>query len=60
MFIDDLNMPRKDEYLSQPPLELIREWLDYGYWYDRQKQMPLYILDLQVVAAMGPPGGGRA
>lgn len=60
MFVDDLNMPRKDEFGSQPPLELLREWADYGYWYDRQKQSILYILDLQMVAAMGPPGGGRA
>ena len=60
MFVDDLNMPRKDEYGSQPPLELLRAWADYGYWYDRKKQMPLFILDLQMVAAMGPPGGGRA
>lgn len=24
IFIDDLNMPRKDKFGSQPPLELIR------------------------------------
>ena len=60
MFVDDLNMPRKDEYGSQPPLELLRAWADYGFWYDRKKQLPLSIQDLQMVAAMGPPGGGRA
>jgi dynein heavy chain len=34
-FIDDLNMPRKDTFGSQPPLELVRQWIDYEFWYDR-------------------------
>ena len=38
-FLDDLNMPAKDTFGSQPPLELIRHWIDYGFWYDRQKQI---------------------
>jgi dynein heavy chain len=28
-FIDDLNMPRKDTFGSQPPIELIRQHMDY-------------------------------
>jgi dynein heavy chain len=58
-FIDDLNMPKKDEYGSQPPIELIRHWIDYGFWYDRNKQQPKIIKEMQLVCAMGPPGGGR-
>jgi hypothetical protein len=59
-FVDDLNMPTKDEFGSQPPLELLRQWVDYHCWYDRQKQSLRYILDMQLLAAMGPPGGGRS
>ncbi|KAJ3056563.1 Dynein heavy chain 2, axonemal [Rhizophlyctis rosea] len=58
-FIDDFNMPMKDTFGSQPPLELIRHWIDYGFWYDRQKQAVKYINDILIIAAMGPPGGGR-
>lgn len=59
-FIDDLNMPQKDLFGSQPPLELLRQWIDYGFWYDRAKQQPKYLRMLQLIAAMGPPGGGRS
>ncbi|KAJ3172703.1 Dynein heavy chain 2, axonemal, partial [Geranomyces variabilis] len=58
-FIDDLNMPMKDTFGSQPPLEFLRQWMDYGFAYDRQKQTPKYMNDILLVAAMGPPGGGR-
>ena len=37
-FMDDFNMPAKDTFGSQPPLELIKLWIDYGFWYDRLKQ----------------------
>ncbi|XP_060146271.1 dynein axonemal heavy chain 2 isoform X6 [Globicephala melas] len=58
-FMDDLNMPAKDTFGSQPPLELIRLWIDYGFWYDRTKQTIKYIRDMFLMAAMGPSGGGR-
>ncbi|KAI8821286.1 dynein heavy chain and region D6 of dynein motor-domain-containing protein [Fimicolochytrium jonesii] len=60
MFVDDLNMPAKDTFGSQPPLEFLRQWMDYGFCYDRQKQTQKYMNDVLAVAAMGPPGGGRS
>lgn len=52
-------MPREDEYGSQPPLELLRQWIDYGFWYDRQKVARNLMMHMQILAAMGKPGGGR-
>ena len=61
IFIDDFNMPVKTSFESpfQPALELIRLWLDYDGWYDRLRCSWKYILDTQLIAAMGHPGGGR-
>lgn len=41
--MDDFNMPAKDTFGSQPPLELIKLWIDYGFWYDRLKQTTKHI-----------------
>ena len=37
MFVDDLNMPKLDRYGSQPPIELLRQYQDFGGFYDREK-----------------------
>ncbi|XP_042256267.1 dynein axonemal heavy chain 2 [Thunnus maccoyii] len=58
-FLDDLNMPAHDLFGSQPPLELLRLWIDYGFWFDRQKQTLKFVRDMFLLASMGPPGGGR-
>jgi len=61
IFIDDLNMPRKEKFGAQPPLELLRQYIDYEGWYDRTNLDTFkQILEVQLVTAMGPPGGGRA
>ena len=62
IFIDDLNMPKKEEFGAQPPLELLRQWFDHKGWFDRKiKEKPfMRIEDIILIAAMGPPGGGRS
>ena len=60
MFIvDDLNMPAKEEYGAQPPIEIIRQWMDHKGWYDRKTFEFRTLVDITFVGVMGPPGGGR-
>ena len=59
IFVDDLNMPQKEEYGAQPPLELLRQGLADGGWYDRSDNSFRSIRNVSMVAAMVPPGGGR-
>uniref|UniRef100_A0A2K6TNM5 Dynein axonemal heavy chain 6 n=1 Tax=Saimiri boliviensis boliviensis TaxID=39432 RepID=A0A2K6TNM5_SAIBB len=59
IFVDDLNMPRLDRYGSQPPIELLRQYQDFGGFYDRNKLFWKEIQDVTIVSACAPPGGGR-
>jgi len=59
LFIDDLNMPLKEYYGAQPPIELIRQWHDHRGWFNRKELVQFSIVDVIMVSAMGPPGGGR-
>ncbi|KAA6356290.1 MAG: putative dynein heavy chain [Streblomastix strix] len=52
-------MPAPDTFGSQPPLELIRQMLGTGGWYDRQLLQFRPIKGTSTIAACGPPGGGR-
>uniref|UniRef100_A0A6P7FR39 Dynein heavy chain 7, axonemal-like n=1 Tax=Diabrotica virgifera virgifera TaxID=50390 RepID=A0A6P7FR39_DIAVI len=59
IFIDDVNMPVKDVYGSQPPLELLRQYFDHKNWYDLKSTRALYLHDLIFLGAMGLVGGSR-
>jgi len=59
IFVDDLNMPEVETYGAQPPIELVRQLVDSGGWYDLKEKSWRSIIDTSLVAAMGPAGGGR-
>jgi len=61
IFVDDLNMPQKEKYGAQPPIEILRQMIDQKGWYDfKDKEKPFkQFIDIIFVSAMGPPGGGR-
>lgn len=59
LFIDELNMPALETYGAQPPNELLRQCIDSKGFYDTSKLFFKSIQDVVVIAAMGPPGGGR-
>ena len=60
LFIDDVNMPKVEEYGAQPPIELLRQLVDFGGFYNRQSQTWTNIEGITTLLSAAPPGGGRS
>lgn len=59
IFVDDMNMPLKERYGAQPPIELLRQFIDHGHWYDIKNTSKVYLNDILLLSAIGPTGGSR-
>ena len=59
LFIDDVNMPQPEKYGAQPSIELLRQVIDHGGFYDLKKLHFIHIKDCQFITSCAPPGGGR-
>jgi len=60
IFVDDVNMPIVETYGAQPPVELLRQYLDHKGFNDRDKLFWKDVVDTLLFSCAAPPGGGRS
>jgi dynein heavy chain len=53
-------MPLVETYGAQAPVELLRQFLDFKGFYDRDKLFWKDLVDVMLFAGAAPPGGGRS
>lgn len=59
VYIDDVNMPALEEFGAQPPIELLRQMLDQGGYYDRKEMNKIEVTETTLLCVAAPPQGGR-
>ena len=53
-------MPEVEIYGAQPPIELLRQLIDSGGFYEREEWLWRDIVSSVLCVAAAPPGGGRS
>ncbi|OHT16390.1 Dynein heavy chain family protein [Tritrichomonas foetus] len=56
--LDSIGSVKPEIYGAQPPLELIRQFFDYGGWFNTAQVEFMNIVNTTLCATMGVPGGG--
>ena len=59
VFVDDINMPKRETYGASPPIEFLRLFLDKQGLYERGEWDWKTIEKTTLIAAAAPPLGGR-
>ncbi|XP_074111940.1 dynein axonemal heavy chain 7 [Cotesia typhae] len=51
-FVDDLDVVVGENYLGHSLLDLIRQYIDYGYWYSLQKPEKVFVSKIMFLGAL--------
>lgn len=60
VFVDDINMPAVEQYGAQPPIELLRLFLNKRGVYEKADWIWKEVKNTTLIAGAAPPGGSRA